>query len=74
MILLIIGVVLTIAGFVVTAAINSYRKAEAYGDKYEKISFPSFLGLALGIIFTVLSCVAIVPTGYTGILTTFGRV
>ena len=30
--------------------------------------------LALSIIFFILSCVGIVPTGYTGILTTFGAV
>lgn len=31
-------------------------------------------GLVLAVIFMLLACLAVVPTGYTGILTTFGRV
>lgn len=51
-----------------------------YGTKYseptppQKISFPSFIGLALAFVLFVVSCVAVVPTGYTGVLTTFGKV
>lgn len=75
MLLLIIAIIFGGAGFVATAAINAYRKSEAYVDgKYEKISFPRYVCLVLAVVFIVLSCVAIVPTGYTGILTTFGRV
>lgn len=39
-----------------------------------KKSWISFVGVMLAIVILVLSCIAIVPTGYTGILTTFGRV
>lgn len=70
----ILAIIFAIAGFVVTTAINAYRKAEAYGEKYEKIAFPRYIGVALAAVLIVLSCVAVVPTGYTGILTTFGRV
>lgn len=39
-----------------------------------KKSWISFVGVMLALVTLVLSCIAIVPTGYTGILTTFGRV
>ena len=39
-----------------------------------KKSWISFVGVMLALVILVLSCIAIVPTGYTGILTTFGRV
>lgn len=42
--------------------------------KPEKIKFPMFIGLALAVVILIASCLAIVPTGYTGILTTFGKV
>lgn len=75
---LILAIVFAIAGFVATTTINAYRKSEAseYGGNktYTKISFPRYIGLALAMVFIVLSCVTVVPTGYTGILTTFGRV
>ena len=40
----------------------------------EKLKFPAFIGLALAVVILIASCLAIVPTGYTGILTTFGKV
>ena len=42
--------------------------------KPQKIRFPIYIALALAFVILIASCVAIVPTGYTGILTTFGRV
>lgn len=35
---------------------------------------PIIIAVALAAVFIIASCIAIVPTGYTGILTTFGRV
>ena len=37
-------------------------------------SWPAFVGVILAIALFLVSCIAIVPTGYTGILTTFGKV
>ena len=34
----------------------------------------SFIGLILSIVLFIISCIGVVPTGYTGILTTFGAV
>lgn len=55
------------AGFVGTGMIN--KKVDP------KIrNAPRLIGAAGAVLLLVLSCVTIVPTGYTGILTTFGRV
>ena len=35
---------------------------------------PAYIGIALAVVLLAASCVATVPTGYTGILTTFGKV
>lgn len=63
MFLLILGVIVTVAGF----AIGSYCGNNGYSKK------PRLLAL-LGIVPIVLSCVTSVPAGYTGIVTTFGHV
>lgn len=51
-----------------------YGRRRAEPTPPQKISFPSFIGLALAFVLLVVSCVAVVPTGYTGVLTTFGKV
>ena len=38
------------------------------------VSWPLLIAIGLSLIIFIASCIAIVPTGYTGILTTFGRV
>lgn len=40
----------------------------------KKITFPIFAGAGLAVVLVIVSCIAVVPTGYTGILTTFGKV
>lgn len=74
MFLLIIAIIVAIAGFVCTEAINTYEKEKAREENYKKIHFPKYIGIALAAILIVISCIAIVPTGFTGILTTFGAV
>lgn len=59
-----------VAGFITTACLVKVYD----GKPRSKIVFPRYIGIALSAITIVISCVAIVPTGYTGILTTFGRV
>ena len=63
---IIIGAILIIAGIVVGIVM---KKEMEDGWK-----FPIWIGVALAVILLVIKCVTIVPTGYTGILTTFGRV
>ena len=64
MIGLVLAVAVLIAGFVVS-----------HNMEYSalKIAAP-LIGIIAAIVLVVLSCVSYVPTGYTGILTTFGRV
>jgi len=52
---------------------DSYRKV-VEPQKPKKITYPVFIAIVLSLGIIIASCVAIVPTGYTGILTTFGRV
>ena len=58
-----------------------YNENPAYRSKpsddepdKSKVRLPFFAGVVLAAIIIIVSCLAIVPTGYTGILTTFGRV
>jgi regulator of protease activity HflC (stomatin/prohibitin superfamily) len=67
MIGLILAIIALIAGFIV-------------GAKLDKREYPGFkaaapvVGIVLAIVLIILSCVSYVPTGYTGIVTTFGKV
>lgn len=63
----IIAVLVFIGGTVVTCMID---KKEAPGLK---ILIPT-ISYVVAIVLVITSCVSYVPTGYTGILTTFGRV
>lgn len=50
----------------------SFEKPEP--EKPHKIKFPVFIAFGLAIVILIACSIAIVPTGYTGILTTFGKV
>lgn len=66
MLLLILAVIICVAGFVSASLID---------DDYKKLKRTSkAAGVVIALIMIVCSCVSVVPTGYTGILTTFGRV
>lgn len=67
---IILALLVIVAGFVITKVVNIHRLE----DDLSKISFPSFIGILLAIVILVASCIQVIPTGYTGILTTFGRV
>lgn len=66
MILFIIGIILCVVaiGIFIYSVVNSEPQAVIAGC----------VSIVLAIVMIVGSCFAIVPTGYTGILTTFGRV
>jgi regulator of protease activity HflC (stomatin/prohibitin superfamily) len=70
------AVLLLIAGFVGTSVMKSYNKnqSERHQIKPIIVMLPQILCTVLALVVIVCSCTAIVPTGYTGILTTFGRV
>ena len=57
--------------------IKRYGESESERIAPVKKTFPvnlKLIGIVLAVIILVVSCLSIVPTGYTGILTTFGRV
>lgn len=62
-----------------TWEVNHENKYSEWSRKDEpkkprKITFPAVIGMALAVVILIVSCVAVVPTGYTGVLTTFGKV
>lgn len=74
---LIIAILILIGGFVGTSLMKMHNKnAEYEVDKINPVlvGLPRTVGIVLALIIIICSCMAIVPTGYTGILTTFGKV
>lgn len=69
---IIIPIILIIAGIVIGIVLGKLREDD--GKEYRFNAIPLVCALVLSIIVFVASCITIVPTGYTGILTTFGRV
>lgn len=51
---------------------NVWEKPEP--KKPDIVKFPVLIAIPLALVILIASCLAIVPTGYTGILTTFGKV
>lgn len=70
---IIIPVVLIIVGIILGIVIGKFREHED-DVPYKFVSLPFVICLVLAVAIFIASCIAIVPTGYTGILTTFGRV
>ena len=87
MIFFVLAIVAIITGALATAVLNKTRRHEwererdrakeydrSFTQEYKKASYPLLIGIVVAVVLIIVSCVAIVPTGYTGILTTFGRV
>ena len=70
---IIIPIILIIAGVVIGIVIGKFHESE-HGTPYKFNTLPLLICIILSVIIFIASCIAIVPTGYTGILTTFGRV
>ena len=66
MILFILSILCLIGGVIITYMSGAYDGHKTY--------FPAFIGAGLALVLLAVSCVGVVPTGYTGILTTFGAV
>ena len=66
MIFLVLGIIILIIGLVF---IVRGKREDAPG-----MTYPGIIGIVVALVLFFISCVGIVPTGYTGILTTFGRV
>lgn len=68
MIVLIIGIILAIAAFVI------FGIEDFYENEPISAGFRLCISLLILIVFTILSCITSVPTGNTGVVVTFGRV
>ena len=69
MFLFVLAIIVLAAGFVVGSALTKDSAAHAGTGKAVRIG-----AIVLAVVLLLASCLAVVPTGYTGILTTFGRV
>lgn len=63
---IILAVLFIIGGFVGSAILKN--------NEFRNPSISALIGVILAAVIVVASCIAVVPTGYTGILTTFGKV
>lgn len=63
---IILAVLFIIGGFVGSTVLKN--------NEFRNHSISALIGVVLAVVIVVVSCIAIVPTGYTGILTTFGKV
>lgn len=70
---IIIPIILIIAGIVIGIVVGKFNESE-HDVPYKFNTLPLLICIVLSVIIFIASCIAIVPTGYTGILTTFGRV
>lgn len=67
MFLFIFGIIIILAGLIISFAL-------ARSEDFKRKSGYALAIVILGVIFILISCFASVPTGHTGIVTTFGRV
>lgn len=76
MILFIIGVVILIVTIAFFRWISCLPKTNKYGQavSYTKEKFAGVVAAILAVVLMVISCFVTIPTGYTGIMTTFGKV
>ena len=73
---LILAIILVVAGFVVSNIFfpdKHRRDGEVISRKPQRAGI-RIIGAVLAVILCIMSCVSYVPTGYTGIVTTFGKV
>lgn len=76
MILFIIGVVILIVAIASFGWISCLPKTNKYGQavSHTKEKFAGVVAAILAVVLMVISCFVTIPTGYTGIMTTFGKV
>ncbi|MBQ8831536.1 MAG: prohibitin family protein [Oscillospiraceae bacterium] len=66
MFLLFLGVIAAIVGVIVFLTVRTKKKQAAFGGL--------IVGVLLAVLLIASSCISSVPTGHTGVVTTFGRV
>lgn len=73
---IILAVIVIVAGFIIShIALPDRKKRDGTViNKTTQRRTVRIAGIVLAIILVILSCISYVPTGYTGIVTTFGKV
>ena len=71
---IIFSIIAVIAGIVIGNIIGRLRAERNDEEKAHFVFWPLLIAIVLSAIILVASCLATVPTGFTGILTSFGRV
>lgn len=73
---IILAVIVIVAGFIIShVALPDRKKRDGTViNKATQRRAVRIAGIILAIILVILSCISYVPTGYTGIVTTFGKV
>lgn len=73
---IILAVIVIVAGFIIShVALPDRKKRDGTViNKAVQRRAVRIAGIVLAIILVILSCISYVPTGYTGIVTTFGKV
>jgi len=73
---IILAVIVIVAGFIIShVALPDRKKRDGTViNKATQRRAVRIAGIVLAIILIILSCISYVPTGYTGIVTTFGKV
>lgn len=75
MVFFVLAIIAFIGGIIAKELIGSTSNDENTVKTYKKVAKLTFVAaLALCVVFMALSTIAVVPTGYTGIKTTFGKV
>lgn len=73
---LILAIILVVAGFVISNILfpDKHRRDGDVVSRKPQRTGMRIIGVVLAAILCIMSCVSYVPTGYTGIVTTFGKV
>ena len=80
---IIVAIGLALVGILASSVMTKNRREKAAADvvdmtdggkSLKPVTYPTYVGVVAAVLVIIMSCIAVVPTGYTGILTTFGRV
>jgi uncharacterized BrkB/YihY/UPF0761 family membrane protein len=71
---IIFSIILIIVGIIAGVLIGKFKVDEGDDETFKFRTWPVLVAIVVSAMIFIASCLAIVPTGFTGILTTFGRV
>ena len=74
--MIIVGILLAVAGIIVPIILQSVENSRSYGSSSRKIAKGKWVAMLIaGVLVFLIGCsFTIIPTGYTGVRTTFGQI